>query len=172
MQEWSPLSNFFSNLSKKKNLNIHRIDLVKTAQTGQEGQICPLKKHNANSDKDYRDNTQRLKALRSARFEETKAPQLCEYLNQICWYNIGLEHTNVPPVFLQEQLCWWAELLIWFLSEKITIRSQNSKGKHTNSSLTVSAGCPFPGCCGRLCDLVNVLISFHLGPVSSSAQAC
>lgn len=58
-------------------------------------------------------------------------PQLCEYLNQICWYNIHLQHTNVPPVFLQEQLCWWAELLIWFLSEKITIITQNSNGKHS-----------------------------------------
>lgn len=95
----------FLKFIKTKNLNIHRIDLVTTAQAGQVGQMCPFKKHNANSDKDYRDNTQRLNALRSARFGETKAPQLCEYLNQICWYNIALEHTNVPPVFLQEQLC-------------------------------------------------------------------
>lgn len=137
----------FLKFIKTKNLNIHRIYLGKKhfppTQKGQVWQIFPFKKHNTKFDKDYLDNIQRIKALRSARFKHYKVPQLCEYLNQICWYNIRLQHTNVPPVFLQEQLCWWAEPLIWILSEKITIITQNSKGKHTNASLTVSTGCPF-----------------------------
>lgn len=62
-----------------------------------------------------------------------------------------------------------SSLLIWFLSEKITTVTQNSKDKHTSASLTVSSACPVPGCSVHGCDLVDVLISFHLGPVSSSA---